>query len=120
MGRKRGAKQRQREAERRRQLQQHGVTVVSNGVGALKKKLGQKVRAKKAAAYVANTSGSTNPFAAKRNAGKSIKIRQKTLLGDYQSRNKSTVFADRRLGEHNSVRSRNLHSFSLSPNFPTY
>eukprot|EP01147_Barroeca_monosierra_P000375 gene375-3724_t len=102
MGRKRGAKQRQREAERRRQLQQHGVTVVSNGVGALKKKLGQKVRAKKAAAYVANTSGSTNPFAAKRNAGKSIKIRQKTLLGDYQSRNKSTVFADRRLGEHNS------------------
>lgn len=102
MGKKRSAKARQREAERRRQLSQHGVKVMGSNGKPLRTKGGMKKKSSKGSlSLLEKQLGGANPFATKRNAGKSIKLRQRTLLRDYKSRNKSTVFADKRLGENN-------------------
>ena len=104
MGKKRSAKARQREAERRRQLSQHGVKVMGSNGKPLRAKGGMKKKSSKGSlSLLEKQLGGANPFATKRNAGKSIKLRQRTLLRDYKSRNKSTVFADKRLGENNPV-----------------
>lgn len=108
MGRKRGAKARQKEAERRRQLQQHGVTVLGSKGRPLSKKSGNaKRKLKNTQAFLDRQLEGTNPFATKRGSGASIRVRQKTLLHDYKSRKRSTVFADKRLGEYDMVRSVN-------------
>ena len=81
MGKKRSAKARQREAERRRQLSQHGVKVMGSNGKPLRTKGGMKKKSSKGSlSLLEKQLGGANPFATKRNAGKSIKLRQRTLL----------------------------------------
>eukprot|EP00055_Hartaetosiga_balthica_P002730 m.5047 g.5047 ORF g.5047 m.5047 type:complete len:781 (+) comp2331_c0_seq1:97-2439(+) len=70
MGRKRAARQRQQHAEERKQR-----------------------------ALVGNDGKKRNVFAQKKNPGKSIKLRQETLLVEYKKRNKTSNFKDKRFGE---------------------